>query len=220
MATTALAPGRAVSSSRPRGACAPGRMRRRSAPAPTALGRSDIPAVRARRRGQGRALWEALTSPRERDPHGDVSWPRPGPPPTWPGSRAYWRTPKHSGWRCTWAGPRVASRHWRWPWSGSPWPGSAAVAHITWGCSRSRCWRRCSVRPDCLRQDAVPQPWAVLGSRRPRHRGGRVPGRALPPAAPPPAPRGRVWAAVDAHQVPYWGRGKLDSTEYGFIPQA
>jgi hypothetical protein len=28
------------------------------------------------------------------------------------------------------------------------------------------------------------------------------------------------WAAVDAHQVPYWGRGNLDSTEYGFIPQA
>ena len=31
-----------------------------------------------------------------------------------------------------------------------------------------------------------------------------------------PRRTGRVWAAVDAHQVPYWGRGKLDRFEKGW----
>jgi hypothetical protein len=31
-----------------------------------------------------------------------------------------------------------------------------------------------------------------------------------------PRRSGRVWAAVDAHQVPYWGRGKLDRFEKGW----
>jgi DDE family transposase len=31
-----------------------------------------------------------------------------------------------------------------------------------------------------------------------------------------PRRAGRVWAAVDAHQVPYWGRGKLDRFEKGW----
>jgi Transposase DDE domain len=31
-----------------------------------------------------------------------------------------------------------------------------------------------------------------------------------------PRRRGRVWAALDAHQVPYWGRGKLDRFEKGW----
>src|SRR5436190_2938205 len=30
-----------------------------------------------------------------------------------------------------------------------------------------------------------------------------------------PRRAGRIWAAVDAHQVPYWGRGKLDRFEKG-----
>jgi hypothetical protein len=31
-----------------------------------------------------------------------------------------------------------------------------------------------------------------------------------------PRRHGRVWAALDAHQVPYWGRGKLDRFEKGW----
>jgi hypothetical protein len=31
-----------------------------------------------------------------------------------------------------------------------------------------------------------------------------------------PRRRGRIWAALDAHQVPYWGRGKLDRFEKGW----
>jgi hypothetical protein len=31
-----------------------------------------------------------------------------------------------------------------------------------------------------------------------------------------PRRTGRVWAAVDAHQIPYWGRGKLDRFEKGW----
>ncbi len=31
-----------------------------------------------------------------------------------------------------------------------------------------------------------------------------------------PRRSGRVWAAVDAHQVPYWGRGELDRFEKGW----
>jgi hypothetical protein len=31
-----------------------------------------------------------------------------------------------------------------------------------------------------------------------------------------PRRAGRVWAALDAHQVPYWGRGKLDAFEKGW----
>jgi hypothetical protein len=31
-----------------------------------------------------------------------------------------------------------------------------------------------------------------------------------------PRRRGRVWVALDAHQVPYWGRGKLDRFEKGW----
>jgi hypothetical protein len=27
---------------------------------------------------------------------------------------------------------------------------------------------------------------------------------------------GRIWVAVDAHQVPYWGRGKLDAFQKGW----
>jgi hypothetical protein len=31
-----------------------------------------------------------------------------------------------------------------------------------------------------------------------------------------PRRRDRIWAAIDAHQIPYWGRGKLDRFEKGW----
>jgi hypothetical protein len=90
---------------------------------------------------------------------------------------------RRSAWSVTSTALAAAFRRWPSRWCGWCWPGAAAGGPSTPIRSTSRCWRPCSAGHAC-----------------------RAPARYLAEA---PRRAGRVWVAVDAHQVPDWGRGRL-----------